>query len=1088
MSPEIREFLAALGLVDVVGKLEAEDIDEELFWHLEERDLKEIGLTLGQRKKLIRALSDRAKEAGDVRAEPTPAPATGGGLSLRRLTVLFSDLVGSTELGSHLSAEDMHDLLQLYYQAARRVARRFGGYITSLQGDGVVVLFGYPKTLTANAERAIAAGLALQAELQRLAATSGPVPKLQARIGVASGTAVVGLEETALGGDRVQLVGSVVNRAARLQTVAEPGAVVADDQTRVQSDRRFRFARLPDASLKGFERPVPVSRAMGERRSGNEIDREAELRPLGRDAIQARLSAALSDAASGKGSLVFVHGEAGIGKTTALTALARTASEQEIDAIHLACASMASNTALRPVLDRLSEALGSSGPEGLDALLPEVEPAARDSVARALGYEIEGPAPAAARERAQLLEALTHWLLGSGCKTRLLMVEDLHWADPTTIELLAQLAKRLENRSCACVVTSRMEPPDSLTEAGALRVEPLAPLAADGAEALLARRLGATALPESLRDRILEKSGGNPLMIDTLARAARSWSDADLTRGVAVPDSIYESLAAQVDTLDAGRAVAAMLSVIDGGAEIGFLAELLDIPLVDLADALEELRALGVVPLTHGESHANVRFRHSLYRDVIYERLLSPERRALHAAVFDGLRRRDPEVETQRPDLLAQHAMGAELWAEAAPLSIAAAERGLAGSALIEAGAYLDQAEAALGKLEKTRETDRLRLRALGAMASLKRAREGIASDAAGRLAREILALARELGETKTELAAYFGIYSHALVKADYRAADDWSGKLMQAARERGDPIFMMVGTRAVGSVALHTGRPERARDLLQQALAEYDIDKHAYLAHQHGYDHAEIASVFLAKAQWLCGDLEAAQDVSKFAVAHSRRIGHAHSLAQALAFRAMLGGLSRDGGPMAEAGDEAYEIGKRYELPVMRDAGLYFAAAARLLSRDAPVTVEDVDHLQELSRGFRAVNPYNYGPLSSSFLASAMLRAGLVEDAHDELDHGERVQERTGEAWTSSELLRLRARAFDAEGAAAKAREARTLAYKHASDQGAVTLALRVACDMAERDGDLSRVAQDMAKLASQDESWDLRRARAVLDAAVTD
>ncbi len=422
-----------------------------------------------------------------------------------------------------------------------------------------------------------------------------------------------------------------------------------------------------------------------------------------------------------------------------------------------------------------------------------------------------------------------------------------------------------------------------------------------------------------------------------------------------------------------------------------------------------------------------------------------------------------------------------------APMAIAAAEQALQRSDLAEASHFLRQAEHSLARMGEAA-ADPLRLRVLIARSSISRSRHGISSDEAGRLGRQILELAQKLRETKSELVALTGLYTHALARAEYFVAGKWAELLSERAAQAQDTTFHMIGRRGTGVVALHVGSLTQAVAALQEALDGYDEALHLELTYAHGYDHAEICSGFLSFARWITGDPAGARNASDFAVAHARRIAHMHSLAQALVFRAMMMSLAQDWVASQAAAEEGEAVGRQHGLELMRAASRFFGHAARLSASPSPPDAAGLAALRQSHAAFTHVNPCNSQQLCGLLLTSLQLRAGAFAEAEASLLQAEHVQARTRETFLQPELLRMRAPLLRARGDAAAAERQLDAALQNATRMGATMLALRIACDMAEAmpSADaLAQLATLRGKLVSVDHGADMRRCEALLAGA---
>ena len=1091
MGPD-REVLAVLesvGLGELAPRFAAEDIDATLLWSLEDADLRDLGLTLGQRKKLLERLKSRPPARASL-----PEP------EFRRVTMLFSDLVGYTELTARLDPDDMRSILHGYHTAAREAARQFGGFIASVQGDGVVMLFGFPAAQSGSAARAIGAAHAVIARLQqfRYRIADGEIIDIRVRVGVASGKAIVGFGEDYAGGEP-QMVGPVVNRAARLQTIAPPGGVLADDLTRKLAADAFVFEPLPEAVLKGFGQKVPVALALAPAPTVAERRSLDPAIPNARPAERQQLEQAWQNAGPGRPLPVLLSGEAGIGKSTLVAQFAATLEKLGTSVLHLACRALSAQVPLRPVIDLLEVMLGTPADAAPKVRLDELQrlfawasPGEIASVAvlMGLGAVVPGVISASQLDRRLLLSTLARFLTGSETAARLVVVEDVHWADATTRELLAACAETTAAGEVMLLATSR-EAEDTLwrEDTPSLHIA-LGALGEEASLRVLLHHRSGRELSERLTEAIVRRSDGNPLMLEALARWAEDWTVSQPGQDFEVPSSIYESLSARLDGLASGRRVTAALSVFDEPTEERVLAATLGIEPGELDSALTELEAARIVERHGQHPQALVRFRHSLYREVSYERLVKSAREGLHRAAYAALTALNLDLAGHRPGHLAWHAYEGGDHVRAAPLALAAGEQALQRSALMEAAHFLHQAEVSLERIGNAGKTDALRLRVLIGQSSISRARLGIASDEAGKLGRQVLELAQRLRETRSELIALTGLYTHSLVRADYFVAGKWAELLREKAEQAQDQTFRMIGLRGTGVVALHTGALTQAVIALQEALDSYDEAKHLPLAYTHGYDHAEICAVFLSFAQWISGDPAGGLATSAFSVSHSRHIKHMHSLAQALIFRSMLLMVAQDLDGFLAAAQEAEDLGRRHELAVMRSAGSFFTMCAQLLTRPAPPGAGDFKALRQKLSEFKRINPYNYQQFSALLMAMLHLKASSPDEADEALQQGEAVQSRTMEIFLQPELMRIRARILAAKGDDAGAQAVLAAALDTANRMGATMFALRIACEMADADPSseaLARVAAVRGRLVSEDGGPDLQRSQALLAMAAS-
>ncbi|SMX50669.1 adenylate/guanylate cyclase domain-containing protein [Maliponia aquimaris] len=1085
---QLLEFLSGIGLPHLRDRLTAEDIDMSVLPLLVDDDLKELGFSLGVRKRLLKGI--RALGAAAGKDAPWPDAPGAGDVQLRRLSVLFCDMVGSTRLGEELDIDRMQVVLQHYYDIADRIVRRHGGHLAMSQGDGLVFLFGYPRVLEGFAERCVVAAHDLQGALIRSpVALAGRDPiRIATRIGIATGQAAVGVKHNDTSGDHTHLVGPAVNRAARLQAVARPNGIVVDRKTRELTETSLSYSEPESVSLKGLAEPVDLYHVVSLNRVAATAAKPIHL--VGRDAESAVLGDLWRRGRQGHPATLTIHGDTGIGKSALVQSFMATEVDPSARVINLVATAMAAQSPLRPVANTLAKLTGPDAAQTtLAALLNHAPPEVAERAAQFLEIAAapDGDASIAASDREATLELLTGWILGRADRPTVVVLENAQWADDSTRELLDRAAARAqaEKASLLMIAITRDDDTAIWTGQGAHQTLSLPPLAEAPANLLLDRFLGGAPVPKSVRENILHHSGGNPLMLETLGHALREHRLSELADVVEVPHTIYESVAQRLDSLQSGRGVIEALAVLGTSAHRDLLDQIVQSDNRDIDRALTALDRARLTERRTIHGREVIAFRHQAYRDVIYEQIAGPVRERLHLDTYRALAQGDaPET---RPDILARHALAGQDWADAARHALDAGAGYLKRSALPEAGHYLEMAAAACERLPSSEAINRDRLRAITGLAAVERSRFGIATDRSAELGQHAVALAREVGDAKAELLALNGLYSHALVRADYPRAENHAQALSKAAKTSGDDTFLMIGARATGAVALHRGDQTTAQRNLDWALGQYDREAHLPLAHAHGYDHAEICAALLAMSLWISGDLRRACQLGAFAIDHAREIDHAHSLAQAISFRVMWGALARHGPDLTDIAAEAVEVSEKHGIRVMRSAGRLFAYASQLcLHPDRPTAAEMAELTSRVAE-FRTANPFNYVPLLKTVLAEVYLRADDLHAAQAALAGAMQAETRTGEIWTSSEVMRLRARLAAADGDDAGALRLRREALDVARRTQAATIALRIACDIAEADlcpRTVAGVRDAFAELVSRDEGWDVRRAKAILQA----
>ena len=737
--PSIDDWLNGLGLGKYSEIFAANDVDIRALPELNSADLQELGVSLGHRKIMLAAIAElrQAKpretrvetqqEAPAGAADRRPGPGTAeAGPDLRLLSVLFCDMVDSTSLSGQFNAEEMHDLIRTYQETVATAVTRFGGYVAKFLGDGVLVYFGWPMAYEDHAERAIRAGLAAIAEVEKLTTPAGE--PLRSRIGIASGRVVVG--DLAGGSvlDRGQVAGETPNLAARLEAVAKPGQVVIADNTRRLAGHAFEYEDLGTRELKGFQDRVPVFRVANERDVESRFDAkhgQTLSQFVGRNNEIGILLDRWELAKGGQGQAVLVKGEAGIGKSRLLEALVQRLREEPHELIRLQCSPYHATSALYPIIQRLSRVAGIAADddietraEKLERLLAaygedpdEVAPVYAALLSLDLGDRCSPiDLPAQQRKELTIRTLVNRAFLAAKLAPVLLVIEDAHWIDPSTSEFLREIVSRIHTVPIYVVVTHR---PDWSTDwaGGHAHVTNVAigRLTKQQMRLLVESRLGSVS--DHLVDRIAERTDGVPLFVEELTRSILE-SGTSTHDNIEIPDSLQGSLMARLDRLPASsKEVAQIASVIGREFDRGLLAEVAALGGSALDDALRPLLAAQLVVMG-GMSHRTLLFRHALIQDTAYQSLLSRKRRNYHQAIADAIVKSHPDVVATQPELVARHYTEAQRTELALPFWNKAGERALERSANYEAVDHLSNALAIVEALPEGPDRDRQMLAA----------------------------------------------------------------------------------------------------------------------------------------------------------------------------------------------------------------------------------------------------------------------------------------------------------------------------------------------------------------------------------------
>jgi class 3 adenylate cyclase len=684
---DVGAWLRGLGLGQYEQAFRDNAVDAEVLRELTGDDLKDLGVSLvGHRRRLLAALREgvASPSASSSRPELVP-PAAPGPVARspeaerRQLTVMFVDLVGSTALSSRLDPEEMRNVLRAYQNAVAGEVGRIEGYVAKFMGDGVLAYFGWPQAHEDEAERAVRAGLAIVAAVAKL---SGGGQALACRVGIATGLVVVG-DLIGEGAAREQVVvGDTPNLAARLQAVAEPGSVVIGELTRQLVGDLFALHSLKPQTCKGMPEPVPAYLVLREQalESRFAARRTGGVAPVvGRDQELALLLEHWRQAKGGEGQLVLLTGEAGIGKSRITEAMIEAVAGEPHSLIRYQCSPYHAGSALHPAIHHLAHTAGidpDDDPERrlgrLEAWLartdePTATPEATALLAALLDLDATDRYGALTltpqQRRARTLAALVDQLIGSaGRQPVMWVVEDAHWIDPTTLEMLELALDRVQGSAVLVVVTARPTFAASFASHPVVTRLVLNRLARAAVQLIVGRITGGKRLPEALLAEIAVRSDGVPLFVEEMTKAvlesglllesAEAYRLGGPLSGLAIPASLHDSLMARLDRLHPVREVAQAAAVIGRSfdhATIGALSELAE---PALAEAMQRLVEAELVFRRGTPPDATYLFKHALVRDAAYESLLKAKRAAMHARLVDILER----SVTASPEVKAQHA------------------------------------------------------------------------------------------------------------------------------------------------------------------------------------------------------------------------------------------------------------------------------------------------------------------------------------------------------------------------------------------------------------------------------------------------
>jgi class 3 adenylate cyclase/predicted ATPase len=1116
---QIADWLQNIGLGQYAQRFAENDITFAILPHLTDQDLKELGVTsLGHRRQLLLAIAEISR----VQKGPAPPPAATphDTAERRHVTVLFSDLVGSTALSARMDPEDLREVISAYQKCVAETVGRFGGFVAKYLGDGVLVYFGYPEAHEDDAERAVRTGLEL---IEAVIALKTPA-SLQTRVGIATGLVVVG---DLIGSGEAQergIVGETPNLAARLQGIAGPNTVVIAEATRRLLGNLFELKDLGDRDLKGIAEPMRAWVAV--RASAVESRFEA-LHASGLTALVGReeetelLLRRWSRAKSGDGQVVLLSGEAGIGKSRLTAAVVESLSPEPNTRLRYFCSPQHTDSAFYPIISQMTRAAGLMHDDSakakldkLDALLAQSSTSVEDAAlfADLMSVPSDGRYPSletltAEQRRQRTLEALTSQIATLARQNPVLMIfEDAHWADPTSLEVFSRCVDQIAALRVFLIVTFRPEFEPPWIGRSYVTVLTLNRLAQRQVGAMIDRVVGNKLLPTSIRQDIIERSDGIPLFVEEMTKAvleAESQSAPEQTVAAvpssarAVPASLHASLMARLDRLGVAKEVAQIGAALGREFSHALLTEVVRKPDAELGSALDRLIGSGLLFRQGVPPHATYLFKHALVRDAAYGTLLREPRRALHARIADTLENHFVEIVESQPELLARHYTEAGLIEMAAGLWGKAGQRSLARSALVEAAEQLTNALDQIASLPPTpalrREQIKLQVALINTLFHVK----GYAAPetkAAVEQARLLIEQAKTMGEAPEDplllFSVLYGLWVANQVAFDSDACIDLATQFLSLAEKLGTTGLLMVGHQIVGISLQSTGDITGGRTHYDRTVALYDPGEHRPLATRFGQNSAVVVLSRRSQALWLLGYPKAALSDAEHALTHAREINHAASLMYTLSHGLLARYQCGNYANATTISNELVALAEEKGTPFWKSLGMMHQGCICTMSG------KPFDAVRMITSGLSArelLGATTFAPFFLSYLARAYADLGHFEDALYSVSEAITTVETTKERWCEAEVYRIAGeialRSPDLDAAKGKAYFERALGVAY--EQQAKSWELRAAMSMARlwRDQGKPQQARDLLApiygwFTEGFDTRDLKEAKALLDA----
>jgi class 3 adenylate cyclase len=988
------------------------------------------GARQGEREALPPAeVHEGAESFGSQVAQATPPDA-----ERRHLTVMFSDLVGSTALAQRLDDEDLREVMRGYYDACAETVRRYEGYIANYLGDGLLVYFGYPRAHEDDSERAVRAALDMLAQLTgelngKLEVERGH--RLAARIGIHTGPVVVGDLGRGARGEAMAL-GETVNMAARLQTVAAPDAVVISAATRRLVRGIFVLEDLGPQRLKGIAEPVVAYRVLQPTGVRSRLDLgQGTLTPfVGRELELGVLLDRWERVEDREGQTVLVVADPGVGKSRLIYQLRERLADEPHTWLECRCSPYTEQSALQPVIELLQQGLSFQPVDTAEEkigkleralrfaglLLPETVPLFAELLSVPLTAAYQPVQMSAEVKRRKTLEALVAWILALGeVQPVMVLVEDLHWCDPSSLELLGQLIEQAPTARLMLVCTARPEFEPPWPPRSSLTPMHLSRLTKRKAQEMLEGLSSGRSLPEAVVAAIVARADGIALYVEELAHMVLESGLVVAREGgyellgplkeLAIPATLQDSLMARLDRLSAAKEVAQRAAVCGREFSYGLLMAIAELDEPTLRQGLARLAEAELLFHRGEPPDATYTFKHALIQEAAYQSLLKRTQQTLHARVARVLEERFPERAATEPEVVARHYEAAGLAEPASAhylrAGAQAAERSAHGEAIVHLRKGLALLETLPESAERSARDIQLQLTLAPSLAAV-RGYSHPETEAAYERARAVSDATSDRARLGSALVGLSMLYS---TRGEIDRGMELAERLLEIARATGDEALLLAAQVRLAFPQYFQGKFVLSLEGFDRAVELYDPSRHYALASQYMGDQGVIAHGYAAWSLWFLGYPDRALCRAREAVELGRKVAHPFSLILAICWEAALHSLRRDPDPQRVLAAEAIALSEAQSFPLWLGLGKAFhgAALAAAAATDSAVTEVAEGVALAAGTGNQAGAPFLIG-----LLAEAHRAAGHYAEALSVAQMGLAVSEQTGQRFWDAELHRL--------------------------------------------------------------------------------
>jgi class 3 adenylate cyclase/predicted ATPase len=1074
---DIAEWLGRQGLGQYAQTFAENHIDYSVLPDLTEDDLEKLGISLGHRKKLLRAIdavwgTRQARDTTKVArtgAEAT-SPVQHREAEFRQITVMFCDLVGSTQLSEKLDPEDLQRIIDSYRRECSTAIRRYGGEVARYLGDGVLAFFGWPYAHEDDAPRAVHAALEIVSVVTKISESV----TLACRVGVCSGPVVVGEIRNSTASWSMDAVGETPNIAARLQTLAEPDTVLISESTRRLVSATFDLQGLGPQALKGITEPVRAYRVLAAKSAGSRFEaaHAGTLTPLvGRSSELRLLLDRWEKVKEGDGQVILLSGIPGVGKSRLLHELKSHVEEEPHILLHHQCSPYHNQSAFHPVIEQIEQAAHLIAREAdadkitkLQAYLPRstnssIEPLLL--IANLLSISTENQQHLSELTPQQIknrtISTLVEMLLAfSVQRPTLCIFEDAHWLDASTLELLELMISRIAHARVLLIVSSRPEfRPTWLAHAN-VSTHSLTRLSQAEVKTMIRDLLRGGNMPQKLVDQIIEKADGVPLFIEELTSSTLSaplretLGHTEQPASLRVPETLSDALMERLDRAAPSRRVAQIAAVIGREFSDDLLSAAARIDEEDMQSALSLLEQADIIYRVGISPFVRFAFKHVLLRDAIYDSLLKSKRQQIHADIAAILVHDFPKLVENQPEVLALHYQEAGNHQMAIRYWFESGQRALAHSANVEAIANFRKALQLLNALPETPERIKQEIDIQLALGIPLIAVRGYTAAETREAFSRARTLCLRLGDIPEYFQALFGLWGNHWMCGKNDEALRMADEFLSRSRALSDPVLLMVANRVMGSTLLTLGDFQSSASHFEETirLSTGREERPLYNLYMVGPRAASL--LLLSWDLWILGYPDQALSRVSEALASGKDLGHPYTVAFAHYMTSVVHLLRGDAAHALESAERSFEMSQEqrfslYAILSRISRGRAIGELGRLGEARVELT-QGIDEARRNGVGFML-------PMMDSWLADVHTKTGENEYALSFVERAlTNIGDVTGRSW-EAELHRQRAQILLALDPS-KLREAESHLQKSievARGQSAKSLELRAATNLAE-------------------------------------